>query len=152
MKFAILILINISIISFREVESDNWQNINKEGIELLISNIRNKNGLLRIGVFSSAKGYPDYPSVFFSLSKDTISSGQLRLFIPVNFRESYSITILDDENNNGRIDYIFGIKPREGFGFSNNPKVTSRKPPPFEQTQFLFSGGKKKVSVRMVYI
>jgi uncharacterized protein (DUF2141 family) len=129
-----------------------WQNKNSDGIELVISNIKNREGLIRIGVFDSETGYPDNPSFSFSLAKDTLSSGKLRLFIPLKNPGNYEISVLDDENKNGKMDYIFGIKPKEGFGFSNNPKVTSRKAPPFEQTRFKYPGGKIKIGIGMVYI
>jgi len=151
MKYVCLLLIQ-SFFAVINPLKDNRQTLNSDGIYLIISNIRNTNGLIQVGVFESEKGYPDNPAYSFSLSKDTISSGRLRLFIPVKSPGSYGLSILDDENRNGKMDYIFGIKPKEGFGFSNNPKITSRKPPPFMQTNFKFSGGKKPVSVRMVYI
>ena len=42
--------------------------------------------------------------------------------------------------------------PKEGFGFSNNPKITSRKAPPFSATTFRFSGGVKRTEINMVYM
>jgi uncharacterized protein (DUF2141 family) len=106
---------------------------------------------MRIGMYESDKGYPDNPEVSFSLAKDTVSSGILRLFIPVKEPGSFGFSILDDENSNGKMDYFLRIIPKEGFGFSNNPKV-SRKAPQFSDTSFYFSGGRMKVFVKMVYI
>jgi uncharacterized protein (DUF2141 family) len=122
------------------------------GIELIISNIRNNKGLIRIGVFDSGDGYPDKPSISFSLSKDTITSGRLRLFIPVKQPGMFGLSILDDENENRKMDYRIGIIPREGYGFSNNPGVTSRKAPPFSETRFNYPGGRIQVNVKMNYI
>ena len=124
----------------------------QEGVELIISNIRNKKGVIRIGVYRSDEGYPDKPSVSYSLAKDTITGGQLRIFIPFDRRGLVSFSILDDENSNGKMDYILGIMPKEGFGFSNNPRITGMKEPPFSVTSFDFSGGYKEIRVRMVYI
>jgi uncharacterized protein (DUF2141 family) len=153
MKLLILILIqSYIVINSRETGNENLQNFSNDGIELFISNIKNKVGLIQVGLFDSEVGYPDNPAYSFSLSKDTISSGELRLFIPVKSPGSYGISILDDENMNGKMDYILRIMPKEGFGFSNNPKINGRKPPPFMQTNFKFSGGIKPVSVRMVYL
>jgi len=129
-----------------------FQNNNMNGIELTISNIKNKEGLIRIGIFSSEYGYPDKPKYSFSLAKDTMVSGKLILFIPLIKSGSFSISVLDDENENGKMDYLFGIIPEEGFGFSNNPKVTTRKAPSFERTLFKFDKGKMQINVRMVYI
>jgi uncharacterized protein (DUF2141 family) len=124
----------------------------EEGIELIISNIRNRTGIIRIGMYNSDKGYPDNPAVSFSLAKDTLVSGKLRLFIPIKQPGIFGISILDDENENGKMDYRFVIIPREGYGFSNNPKVTSRKAPPFNETRFNYQGGRIQISVEMNYI
>jgi uncharacterized protein (DUF2141 family) len=154
MNRIVLLLFQSFIISFIPggTMDSNYQDNNKNGIELTISNVRNKAGLIRIGVFSSDNGYPDKPKYSFSLAKDTMVSDKLTLFIPLKKSGLFSISILDDENENGKMDYFLGIIPKEGFGFSNNPKVTSRKAPSFEKTVFEFEKGKIQISVRMVYI
>jgi uncharacterized protein (DUF2141 family) len=131
-----------------EIEKVKDQDNAKNGIELIINNIRNTKGLIQIGVFNSENGYPET----FSLAKDTISSGQLRFFIPLHQPCSFAITILDDENENGKMDRIFIIKPKEGFGFSNNPKIPGRKAPPFNETVIKYSGGRLEVIINMKYI
>ena len=103
-------------------------------------------------MYNSGKGYPDKPEVSFSLAKDTIVSGKLRLFIQVKEPGSFGFSILDDENENRKMDYILGIIPKEGFGFSNNPRIRGMKEPPFEVTRFIYNGGRIVVTVRMVYI
>ena len=157
MNFAITFCFIIeSILSNLHLSNHNnlliQDSLKSNGIELIISNIKNTNGLIRIGVYSSLNGYPDNPQYSFSPAKDTIKSGKLHIFIPLKDPGNYAISILDDENSNGKMDYLFKIMPKEGFGFSNNPKITGRKPPSFEQTSFLFEKGKMKISVRMIYI
>ncbi len=153
MNYLVLLLSNcfLTYTFFTDTENIKYQDNRKDGIELIISNIRNKKGIIRIGMYKSEKGYPDNPEVSFSLAKDTIVSGTLRSFIPVKDPGSFGFSILDDENENGKMDYRLGIIPKEGFGFSNNPRV-ARKAPPFERTSFKFTGGKKQITVRMVYI
>jgi uncharacterized protein (DUF2141 family) len=151
MKYVCLLLIQSFFAVINPLKGER-QTLNSDGIYLIISNIRNTNGLIQVGVFESEKGYPDNPAYSFSLSKDTITAGRLRLFIPLKTPGTCGISILDDENSNGKMDYLLRIIPREGFGFSNNPKITGRKPPPFSQTDFKFPGGKKTISVSMVYI
>ncbi len=125
---------------------------NRNGIDLIISNIRNKTGYIQVNVFDSETGYPGKAQFKFTLSKDTIVSGKLRMFIPLFKPGSFGITVLDDENKNEKMDFVFGIKPREGFGFSNNPKVPARKPPPFTDTRINYFGGIKEVVIYMKYI
>jgi len=125
---------------------------NNEGIELTISNIRRQKGIMLIGLFNSEIGYPDKPLVSYCLAKDTISQGKLKLFIPLKQCGPIGLSILDDENENGRMDYIFKILPKEGYGFSNNPVVKSRNALSFEKTSVMFTGGKLAINIRMVYI
>jgi uncharacterized protein (DUF2141 family) len=125
---------------------------NRNGIDLIISNIRNKTGYIQINVFDSETGYPGKAQIKFTLSKDTIVSGRLRIFIPLLKPGSFGITVLDDENKNEKMDFVFGIKPREGFGFSNNPRVPGRKPPSFNDTRINYSGGINEVVIYMKYI
>lgn len=154
MQQFIVIIINCFafFVVFEGYQNAIVQSKQKDGVELIISNIRNKKGVIRIGVFRSAEGYPDKPAYNFSLAKDTITDGQIRLFIPVDKKGLMGFSILDDENSNGKMDYILGIMPKEGFGFSNNPKITSLKAPPFRVTSFDFEGGSKEIKVRIVYI
>ena len=119
-------------------------------IELVINNIKNNKGVIRLGMYNNDVGYPDTPATGFIFAKDTLKNGLLRVCIPVTGAGTYAFSVLDDENDNGRMDYVIGIIPREGFGFSNNPKV-SRKAPLFSETSFRFESGSRKVEIRMVY-
>ncbi len=125
---------------------------NSNCIELIINNIRNSKGVIQIGIYGSEKQYPDNPQISLTLPKDSLVAGRLRVFIPVKEHGSYSISILDDENNNDKMDYRLGIFPREGFGFSNNPKIKGLKEPSFNEKSFLYTGAKKVVCIDMVYI
>jgi uncharacterized protein (DUF2141 family) len=124
----------------------------KSGVELTLTNIRKSDGLIRIGVFRSEVGYPDKPLYKFSLAKDSINNGTIRFLIPVDGPGPVSLCILDDDNKNENMDYIFGILPKEGFGFSNNPKISLRGAPSFSTTSFIYEEGIKDISIRMIYM
>ena len=154
MKYYLLFIFFIFLekAPFTWVDQKDGKPNNSNGIDLIINNIRNKTGVLQIGVFDSEAGYPDKPVFSFTLAKDTISSGKLRVFIPLKNQCNIGITVLDDENRNKKMDFVFGIKPREGFGFSNNPVVPGRKPPPFSETKIEYAGGRLKLSINMKYV
>jgi len=124
----------------------------KSGVEMILTNIRKSDGLIQIGVFRSENGYPDKPAYNFSLGKDTIKNGTLRFFIPVDKPGLISLCILDDDNRNEKMDYVLGIMPKEGFGFSNNPKISLRGAPSFNVTSFNFYGGVREIGIRMIYM
>jgi uncharacterized protein (DUF2141 family) len=47
---------------------------------------------------------------------------------------TYAVMVMHDENGNGKLDSnMLGI-PKEGYGFSNNPRVMRR--PNFDETKF----------------
>ena len=152
MRIKIWIVLLLAFVFFQSITIAQQDKTKKEGIFLTINNIRNKTGLMRIGVFLDEKGYPDAPAIGYSIAKDTIKNNRLRIFIPLAEQGSIAISVLDDENANGKMDFIFGIMPKEGFGFSNNPPVRSRKAPPFSITSFVFKGGNSSVTVDMKYI
>lgn len=154
MLFQIKLFINLFVLSLISVQTDMfvYQKQPLEGIDLIITNIRNKKGLIQIGMYDSDKGYPDKPEVSFSFKKDSLASGTLKLFLMVKKSGTFALSILDDENMNEKMDYRLGIIPKEGFAFSNNPKIRGMKEPPFEVTRFFYGGGRMVLTVRMVYI
>jgi uncharacterized protein (DUF2141 family) len=62
---------------------------------------------------------------------------------------TYSVNVFHDENSNKDIDKNFIGIPKEGYGFSNNPKLFG--PPSFEKTKFCFSQSILKMTINMCY-
>ena len=60
----------------------------------------------------------------------------------------YAVAVYHDENLNGKLDASPVGIPREGYGFSNNPKVPGR--PKFEQAAFDFSRN-DTILINMIY-
>jgi uncharacterized protein (DUF2141 family) len=63
---------------------------------------------------------------------------------------SYVIAVIHDENGNGRLDTFLKI-PREGFGFSRNPRIRMG-PPRFEEVRFAVAAGANGQQVRVKYL
>lgn len=62
----------------------------------------------------------------------------------------YALSLVHDENGNGRLDTGVGI-PREGFGFSRDAPVMMG-PPSFQRAAFDVGGADVRLTVRMRYI
>jgi uncharacterized protein (DUF2141 family) len=63
----------------------------------------------------------------FTFDKKAMANGTLT--VRCNLEEGvYGITLLDDENGNGKIDKNFIRVPKEGFGFSNFFMEKLKKP------------------------
>lgn len=63
---------------------------------------------------------------------------------------TYAVLVLHDENANGKLDKTLGI-PREGFGFSGNPKIRMG-PPKAHSVRFDLPPGEAAQHVRIKYL
>ena len=63
---------------------------------------------------------------------------------------SYAVTVTHDENENGKMDYLLGTKPKEGYGASNNPQ-NAMSAPTFEQCKFDVTAAAKAIDITMRY-
>ena len=62
----------------------------------------------------------------------------------------YSVSLIHDENMNGKLDTnLFGM-PVEGYGFSNNPKKRTGKPG-FDETNFQLNQPDVAIEIKMIY-
>lgn len=61
----------------------------------------------------------------------------------------YALALIHDENGNGRLD-TFARIPREGVGFSRNPRL-SFGPPRFDASRFAVTSGATGQQVRVKY-
>ena len=110
--------------------------------------LRNTEGTVKYLIFSGPEGFPDTPEkaikqgVFEAIK---VQEG-LRLELAPGH---YAISIIHDENNNDKLDTNFMGIPKEGFGFSNNPRIFFG-PPSFEKASFEFSQS-KEISIEMKY-
>jgi len=114
-----------------------------------VDGFRNQKGDLGVTVFKSAEGWPEdnskallhggYP---FSGNQGTV---QLQLA-----PGRYAIGVIHDENSNHKLDRNFIGYPKEGFGFSNNPRVLLT-PPSFETAAFQFTCPASEVSIHLIY-
>ena len=102
---------------------------------LNVTEIRNKNGILRIGIYKDNSTFQEEkPFLVKSFSKDKLIDGKLTFSFSIDVGE-FGIALLDDENENGEMDYSFFI-PQEGFGFSNYFHSGLRMPT-FENFKFV---------------
>jgi uncharacterized protein (DUF2141 family) len=61
----------------------------------------------------------------------------------------YAVALIHDENGNGRLDKMFGV-PREGVGFSRNPRLIFG-PPSFADARFPVAAQPVEEIVRLKY-
>lgn len=62
----------------------------------------------------------------------------------------WSLLVLHDENDNGKLDKMLGI-PKEGFGFSGNPKIRMG-PPKAHKVRFVLPEGESDQRIKLRYL
>lgn len=122
-----------------------------QNILIKMHDIRNNNGKIRVAVFKSNNDFINekpYYECFFE--KDYIKKNGNVIKIELK-SGTYAIAVLDDENDNGKMDYnLFGI-PTEGFGFSNYYS-TGLCRPHFDDFKFVVGHGETRVEIKLRYV
>ena len=97
-----------------------------------------------LSLFSSPENYLKNP--FVKISKPIDKSGQATFVIDRLDSGTYAVSVVHDEDNNGRLNRGFLGIPTELVGFSNNAKGTFG-PPTFKEASFLLIE-KKMIEIR----
>lgn len=119
-------------------------------INLTIENLRSSSGSVAVTL------YPDQPARFLKphgslyVAKVNARTGLAQGCVFVPGPGAYGLALYHDENDNGKIDRnALGI-PKEGFGFSNNPRIFLSAPG-FSKVRFVVGGGGAALNIRMRY-
>ncbi len=116
-----------------------------------IENVRTTEGVLRMGFYIPTDNFPDEPHRSPVFSKIHMQEDVVTDTIKNITPGTYAITLLDDTNSNGKMDYTFLGMPKEGFGFSNDARPKLLKSPDFESCSFEVTQGINRISFRVQY-
>ncbi len=118
-------------------------------IKVHVTGIRSSKGNLAIGIYKDQATFGDRnPYYERKVSKQGMKNGNLSFDVKLP-EGVYGVTLLDDENVNGKCDYGF-ILPNEGFGFSDYFH-TGILPPRFKDFKFALGNVTKEVVVKVKY-
>jgi uncharacterized protein (DUF2141 family) len=120
------------------------------GIDVQFENLRSGRGVLRLCLSRNPAHYPD-------CSRDpqarqvNVPAARTGSFRFDNLPQgTYALTALHDENANGKLDTFLGI-PREGFAFSNNPRI-GFGPPAYDRVRFSIGAPRALIRLQFKYI
>jgi uncharacterized protein (DUF2141 family) len=127
-------VISLLVLGSIPVSIKSQNNLTKISVEF--SNVKTNKGILRLGIFINDKEFEDEKPFFkIDIAKTDLKNGKFITTINLPLGK-YGISVLDDENNNAKMDYnLIGI-PKEGFGFSNYYHSGFSKP---KLSQFIFT-------------
>lgn len=108
------------------------RNFNKTVIPIsftvTIKDIKTPKGQILMGIYKDDASFDkEIPYKKVQAFKTKISNGTLQVEVKLE-PGKYGISLMDDENFNGKMDYNFIGIPKEGFGFSNYYHTGLTKP------------------------
>lgn len=125
--------------------------VQQSTLTLELIDLRNRQGVICIVLFDSPEGFP-------SASDRAIRSGCFSIDqIPCQLQFEnlpfgwYAAAVHHDENMDGKLNCnALGI-PKEGIGFSGNPRIW-KGAPPFQKAAFEFTPDSTLMSITMKYL
>lgn len=114
-----------------------------------IDGFRNQKGNAGVTVFKSPDGWPENnnKSFFHTGHPFTGDKATIELQLPAG---RYAIAALHDENSNHKLDRNLIGWPKEGFGFSNNPKV-GLSAPSFDAAAMQINCPVTETTIHLIY-
>ncbi len=123
-----------------------------QNLEVTFSGIRSSSGQIRLEVFIDEEGFDKEKGVAVKrYKKSHLNNGAftVKLDLPPG---TYGLALLDDENNDDKMNYSFIGLPKEGFGFSNY-YLSGLSKPKFEAFKFTIQKNQTlKVLMRIRYM
>ena len=116
-------------------------------LEVVIKNIRNDKGNIRLGVFKDKTTFLK-TAVLGKVVK--AQKGQITIVIDDIPPGTYAVSVIHDEDGNGELSTNFAGIPKEGFGFGNDAMGTFG-PPSFAKASITVESGKKATSISLRY-
>lgn len=119
----------------------------QSALEIHVNNIKSKKGAIQFGLFTNETDYLKNPAE----KKIVKPTGSDITIIFENLPPGdYALSIIHDENENGKLDSnAFGI-PKEGFAFGNNAQG-SFGPPAFEKAKITIADQNVKQEITLKY-
>jgi uncharacterized protein (DUF2141 family) len=110
-----------------------------EGVPLTVKveGVKNAQGNIRAALYADPRTFRKEAEAV-SVIQTAARAGEVMLSWNNVKPGKYAIVVYHDEDANGELNRRFGMFPTEGYGLSNNPKVSG--PPPFEPSAFEVSG------------
>jgi uncharacterized protein (DUF2141 family) len=123
--------------------------INAQIIEVKITGIRSAKGQILLDIYTDDKSFEDEkPHISKIFSKRGMADEEMTVKLNLD-PGIYGLTLVDDENENGKMDYRFIGLTKEGFGFSNF-FLTGLKKPAFDDFKFVAVKGQKQTVIMKI--
>ena len=119
-------------------------------LEVTVKGLKNQKGQVCFSLFSSSRGFPSNDKRAVKAQCVKVGDSNVTLNIPSLKAGTYAIAMFHDSNGDGKLNTnAFGI-PKEGFGFSRNPRILTG-PPKFGDSAVFVVGSSTDIQIDMNY-
>ncbi|QDZ08932.1 DUF2141 domain-containing protein [Sphingomonas panacisoli] len=118
-------------------------------LDLSVTGLRSAKGMIRVCLTADPANFPGCVDDKRAITR-SVPATQRDIRIVGLAPGNYAAAVIHDENSNARLDTFAGI-PREGFGFSRNPRI-GFGPPRFSAAAFAVGGVAETQQVTMRYM
>jgi len=108
-----------------------------DSLTVHLDGLKNAQGNVRVGLYSDPKSFRKEAQAV-AIRQVPAHPGRLDIRFDDLPPGRYAIMAYHDEDANGELNRRFGMFPSEGYGLSNNPKVSG--PPAFADSAFDVAG------------
>lgn len=125
--------------------------LSSQTLKISITGLRNNSGSVILGFYTSDKAFEDETPLFSKVESKAATVNHVLTITYHGIKPgTYGIVILDDENNNSKMDFGW-ILPQEGFGFSNYYHSGMIKPK-LSKFSFVVTNQNKEVEIKVKYM
>ncbi|MFZ5705521.1 MAG: DUF2141 domain-containing protein [Pseudomonadota bacterium] len=120
-------------------------------LRLCLEGLRSTRGMVRLCLAREVAAFPDCKEGASVRREMPVGAGPEHCFTLTALQPGlYAISLFHDENANARLDKTMSI-PREGFGFSRNPKI-GFGPPRFDAARIDVKSGQNSETIKVRYL
>ena len=114
-----------------------------------VSNIQNDKGQVGCSVFSKADGFPNEADEADRSTFVKPKDGAATCVFEGLASGKYAVSVMHDENNDGKLETSIVGRPKEWWGVSNNVPAERFGPPKYQAAVFSFTGDGKTIKVKL---
>lgn len=92
-------------------------------IEVVVTGLRSQAGQVLLALFGSPEGFPGHTARAVATRAIPIRTAQVTASFEDLLPGDYAVAVVHDANSNGKLDTTWFGVPKDGIGFSNNPRL-----------------------------
>lgn len=112
-----------------------------------ITEISEPKGKMMVKLVASGAAYAGEQKPTAVQAVDVTSKAPISLKFADLAPGTYAVMVMQDENGNGQLDSNMVGIPKEGYGFSNNPRVMRK--PTFDESKFVVTEADQQIKIEI---